>query len=119
MSEWDACRVGSQWANYDLRKRWYQEKPFPHVRILTSYTWDKQMARKTYRIELKLDVSDDNRHDAMLEVCKQYARDVLASAMLLQDGRPPSVALITDDTFTGSEEISLLQPGEVVHTPNV
>jgi hypothetical protein len=36
--------------------------------------------------------------------------------MLLQDGRKPVVALITDDTFAGNEEINLLEESENVHT---
>ena len=81
-----------------------------------SLEWDK-MSRKTYRIELKMDFNDDTRHEALISVAKQYARDLLASAMLLQDGRPPQVALITDDTFEGMEKISIIEESENVHRP--
>lgn len=80
--------------------------------------WDNTMARKTYRIELKIDFNDDTRHEHLVAVCKQYARDLLASAMLLQDGRPPAVALITDDTFAGNEVISVMEESENVHRPD-
>jgi len=80
--------------------------------------WDNAVSRKTYRIELKIDFNDDTRHEALIMVAKQYARDFLASAMLLQDGRKPMAALITDDTFAGNEEINILEESENVHTPN-
>jgi hypothetical protein len=66
------------------------------------------MSRKTYRIEVKIDFNDDTRHEAMLMVAKQYARDMLASAMLLQDGRKPAAVLMTDDSFTGIDEVDLM-----------
>lgn len=82
-----------------------------------SREWD-DMSRKTYRIELKMDFNDDTRHEALIMVAKQYARDLLASAMLLQDGRQPQVALITDDTFEGMEKISIIEESENVHRPS-
>lgn len=78
--------------------------------------WDDYMARKTYRIELKIDFNDDNNHEVMLGIAKQYARDLLGSAMLLQDGRKPAVALMTDDSFHGVDEIDLLEESNELHT---
>lgn len=78
--------------------------------------WDQHMARKTYRLELKIDFNDDSNHEIMLGIAKQYARDLLASAMLLQDGRKPAVALMTDDSFTGVDEISIIEPSQDLHT---
>lgn len=80
--------------------------------------WDKIMSRRTYRIELKIDFSDDSRHDVMETLVRQYGRDLLSSAMLVQDGRKPLVALFIDDSFVGTDEISLLEPSENVHTPD-
>lgn len=74
------------------------------------------MARKTYRIELKIDFNDDSSHEVMLGIAKQYARDLLASSMLLQDGRKPAVALMTDDSFHGTDEIDLLDESKELHT---
>jgi hypothetical protein len=76
------------------------------------------MARKTYRIELKMDFDEDARHDILTNLIKQYARDILGSAMLLQDGRKPAVAFFTDDTFTGMEELEILDPSENLHEPD-
>lgn len=78
--------------------------------------WDQVMARKTYRIELKIDFNDDANHEVMLGIARQYARDLLGSAMLLQDGRKPAVALITDDSFHGVDEIDLLEESKELHS---
>ena len=74
------------------------------------------MARKTYRIELKIDFADDDLHEHMLAVAKQYARDFISSAMLLSDRGKPEIALITDDSFIGREDIELLEASDNVHT---
>ena len=78
--------------------------------------WDSHMARKTYRIELKIDFNEEANHEVMIGIAKQYARDLLGSAMLLQDGRKPAVSLITDDSFHGVDEIDLLDEGNTLHT---
>ena len=78
--------------------------------------WDRHMANKTYRIELKINFGDDTNHEIMLGIAKQYARDLLGSAMLLQDGRKPAVALMTDDAFHGIDEIDLLEESNTLHT---
>ena len=86
--------------------------------ITASKEWDDTMARKTYRIELKIDFADDERHAILLDLAKQYARDFLASAMLLQDGRRPACVLHTDDTFIGMEEIDILTESDNIHVPD-
>lgn len=78
--------------------------------------WEDHMARKTYRIELKADFDDAASHEIMLGIAKQYARDLLGSAMLLQDGRKPAVALMTDDSFHGTDEIDLLEESKELHS---
>jgi hypothetical protein len=110
--------------NADFRQMWMAKYGFgPSTRQSVandqtqSTNWDNTMARKTYRIELKIDFNDDTRHEALLQVAKQYARDFLASAMLLQDGRKPMAVLHTDDTFTGVEEIGIMDPSDDVHQP--
>lgn len=75
------------------------------------------MSRRTYRIELKVDFNDNSSHEIMTGIAKQYARDLLGSAMLLQDGRKPAVALMTDDSFHGIDEIDILAESDNIHTP--
>ena len=108
--------------NADFRNLWLAKYAFGTAHAaspmhLQSTNWDNTMARKTYRIELKIDFNDDTRHEALLQVAKQYARDFLASAMLLQDGRKPMAVLHTDDTFTGVEEIDVLEESDNIHKP--
>lgn len=104
--------------NYDLRQQgWWRidDKTSPSVRrqhvayCRKTSTWDEFMARKTYRIELKVDFNDDTRHRHMIEVAKEKARELLASSMLLQDGRAPQIALVTDDNFYGHDDIDVVE----------
>lgn len=74
-------------------------------------SWDKIMSHKVYRVELKIDFADDDRHQQMLELAKSAARDLFTTASMLQDGtRKPLIALITDDMFLGTEEININDP---------
>lgn len=95
-----------------IAKRWGTDSSFDHLQAVNR--WDNTMARKTYRIELKIDFNDDSRHDTMKMVATQFARDFLGASMLLQDGRKPDIAIICDDAFVGREEIELL-PQNVTH----
>lgn len=116
--------ISYQRGNDDFRDVW-AARLFGNIEKETYYRmvggvmrWDKAMSRKTYRIELKMDFDDDTRHDILINLIRQYARDILGSAMLLQDGRKPAVAFFTDDTFTGMEELEILDPSENLHEPD-
>lgn len=95
----------------------WEKRTCPEM-VTKIHQWDDIMTRKVYRIELKIDFDDDSRHEHMVNVMTQYARDTLASAMLLADNRKPMVALISDDSFVGTEEIELLAAGDEIHTPD-
>lgn len=75
------------------------------------------MSLNTYTIELKLDAPEEN-HEAMQQIIKQYARDALASAMLLTTGKAPQVIARTEDAFYDQNEIDLLDPSDNVHGPS-
>ena len=79
--------------------------------------WENTMTRRTYRIEVKVDFNDDDRHQYVAEISRRYARDILSSVMLLQDGRKPMVALQIEDSFIGSEEIDLMPESDTYHQP--
>lgn len=72
------------------------------------------MAQQTYTIELKVDTSEEG-HAALTEITKQYARDLLASAMLLSPGRTPQVIARTTDAFYSTEEINVLEASGTIH----
>lgn len=107
--------------NHDIITRIVERNAFTentaYLQIITAINkWDAHMARKTYRIELKIDFTEESNHEIMIGIAKQYARDLLGSAMLLQDRGKPQVALITDDSFHGSDEIDIMPEGESLHS---
>jgi hypothetical protein len=79
--------------------------------------WENTMTRRTYRIELKIDFQDDDRHQYVGEIVRRYARDILSSTMLLQDGRKPLVAVQIEDSFIGSQEVDLMPESDNFHKP--
>jgi hypothetical protein len=72
------------------------------------------MGLQTFTIELKLDAPDEH-HEAMSQIAVQYARDMLASAMLLAPGKQPMVAVKMRDAFYDTREIEIMDPSEVIH----
>ena len=76
------------------------------------------MAVQTYTIELKMDV-DPVQHDAMTEVMCQYARDFLATGMLVSQGRGAMIAARSTDAFYDTKEIESLIPSDTVVQPNL
>jgi len=67
---------------------------------------------ETYSIELRVSGEDDV-HEAMTEVVKQYGRDLLATAMFLSV-KNPTIAVRSSDSFYDHKEIVLLDPSEHV-----
>lgn len=69
------------------------------------------MSIQTYTVELRIDTSDEG-HTAMTEIVKQYARDMLASSMLVSNDpqRTPMVVMRTQDAFYNTSEIEVLDP---------
>lgn len=64
-----------------------------------------------YTIEIKFDAHEE-AHAAMVEIIKQYARDLLASGMLLSGGKVPSIMARTEDNFYDQKEIEVLDPSD-------
>ena len=65
------------------------------------------MSLQTYTIEMKIDC-DDERHEAMTQVMVQFAKDWLATAMLLSQGKNPQLICRTTDAFYDEKEIDAL-----------
>ena len=76
------------------------------------------MGLQTYTIELKMNVSDDTKHEAMTQVMMQYARDFLATSMLLADGKGAIIACRSTDAFYDTQEIENLIPSDTIVDPN-
>ena len=72
--------------------------------------WRQVMTARTFTIELKLDLGDeDERYEPMKQIVMQYARDLLANSTLLAAGRrPPQVVAFTENAFMTTEEIEIL-----------
>lgn len=68
------------------------------------------MAMQTLTIELKVDVQPEAQ-EAMTQIIKQTARDLLASASLVS-AKQPMVIARTTDAFYSTEEIEILDPSE-------
>jgi len=107
---WTSRMWGVSADHFTARDRHFQ------TMVIHANRWEMKMSRKTYRIELKIDFTDDSIHEVMLGIAKQYARDLLASSMLLQDGRKPAAVLFTDDSFHGIDEIDIMPESETLHT---
>jgi hypothetical protein len=69
------------------------------------------MGLKTYTIELKVSTSDEG-HEAMTQLVKQSARDMLSSAMLIASSRSndakPMIAARASDAFYSHQEIEVM-----------
>ena len=108
--------------NYDVINRLVQRNAFADSgdtylkQIAAINEWDA-MGQKTYRIELKINFAEDENHSVMLTIAKQYARDLLGSAMLLQEKTKPGVVLFAEDSFFNMDEIDLLDESNNIHTP--
>lgn len=70
--------------------------------------------RKKYRIELSIEFKDQERHDALRPLIAQAARDLLATAELLADGRRPQIAVQSDDLFWGKDDLDLMEQADNV-----
>lgn len=65
------------------------------------------MGQKTYTIELKVNFTEEGKHDVMREALRDAARTVLTTAMMLADKGKPQVALHSSDFFYGNEALTL------------
>jgi hypothetical protein len=70
------------------------------------------MALRTYTIELRVDFDDAEKHDTMLTIIRDQAKQIITSARLISDKRQPDIAIETGDMFIGAQEIELFKPGE-------
>jgi hypothetical protein len=65
------------------------------------------MSLMTYGIEMKIDC-DEERHEAMVQIMVQFARDWMAASMLLSQGKNPQLICRTTDAFYDEREIDAL-----------
>lgn len=65
--------------------------------------------QRQFNIELRVDYADNDKNQAMKEAMQRAARHVFAQAALLADGVKPTIAIYSDDFFSGHEEIALIE----------
>ena len=63
---------------------------------------------RTYTIELKADFQDEDKHDVLLQVAREKARELLSMALLLKDKREPQIAFQTGDMFERNKDLEII-----------
>lgn len=74
---------------------------------------------RTFTIELRVDFQDSEKYDAMLDLARQAARELMATALLLRDKRDPTIAFSTGDMFSKDENMEIITPADVEHKSEV
>lgn len=64
---------------------------------------------RTYTIELRVDFTDEEKYDTMLEMARTQAREFLSMAMLLKDKREPQISLECGDMFERNKDLTILE----------
>jgi hypothetical protein len=80
------------------------------LKYLTSMRSTDAMSRRTYTIDLKIDFEDNTRHEIATKMMRKAARNILTQSNLIADGRPPQVALRSEDFFEGTDELGVVDP---------
>ena len=68
---------------------------------------------RTYSIALRADFVDPEKYELMMEAVRRAAREILATAVMLQDKRPPQVALQSGDMFEREKDLQLITPADL------
>lgn len=70
--------------------------------------------RKTYFIEVKVDFQQDavTKYKLIESTLREAAANILATAALLNDGRPTQVAFRSDDIFEGNADLEIVNASD-------
>jgi hypothetical protein len=82
-----------------------------NVEIIVFATRERN-ANMALELNIKLRVDFDTANKAikepmLIEMVTRAARELLTSAVLMSDSRPPTIAVIGDDLFIGQREIEV------------
>lgn len=61
------------------------------------------MGTKTIKIELRYNSPEDETDKVMRQVTRECARTLMASAMLVSNGRQPQIAVTCEDIFAADQ----------------
>lgn len=67
---------------------------------------------RTYTIELRADFVDEDKHEILLGMAREKARELLSYAILLKDKREPQISLQSGDMFEANKELVILSDEE-------
>ena len=67
---------------------------------------------RKWRIEIKVDFDDENKHPVFEKAVKREAKVLLATAMLLRDKRDPQLAVSNEGVFIPREQIEMAEDEE-------
>lgn len=90
---------------------WHMQSPFvlrarQHSgEVLTK----EQMMQRMYRMELRTDFADPEKHEAIVQSFRQAAQQVFANVLLIGDGVKPDIMIESDDFYEGIEKIALVE----------
>ncbi|SRR6266404_7016789 len=90
---------------------WHMQSPFMlrarqgSGEILT----EEQKMQRMYRMELRTDMADPQKHEAIVHAFRQAAQQVFAVVNLLGDGVKPDIMIESDDFYEGIEKIALIE----------
>jgi len=65
--------------------------------------------QRMYRMELRTDMADPQKHEAIVHAFRQAAQQVFAVVNLLGDGVKPDIMIESDDFYEGIEKIALIE----------
>ena len=66
------------------------------------------MPLRTFTIEVRADYADEGKHEILLATARDAARTLLTTALMMQEKRPPQIALQSSDFFYGNDDLSLV-----------
>lgn len=70
------------------------------------------MTLRNWIIDLRIDFESDHQAELMLTAIRASAKELLVTARLLADKRPPDIAIQADDLFIGRNDVELFSPEE-------
>lgn len=68
---------------------------------------------RTYTIELRCSFESDDKYEAMLDLSRQTARDLLATAILLKDKRDPQIKFQSGDMMMKDDVLEVITAADI------
>ncbi len=69
--------------------------------------------RCQFTIELRVDYADKEKNASIQKACRRAARELYATAILIEDGMKTRVAIYSDDLANGRQPVALMDDGDL------